>query len=169
MLAPSSDSPNDESRWGSPDFLTPEQVLELHFDQVNFFGGLDSLVDPGLFESAVIAPINYFHYCNTKNLFDLGACYAYHLVKNHPFVDGNKRTALAAALAFLNSNGIRIEVKDKVIFRAMMRLTTSRDGMLKFSATLREYSSLQSSFMAALFENRNGQSVRPKGRVFDFL
>ena len=54
------------------------------------------MLDNGLFRSAVSAPIHYFCYTPDVDLYDLAACYAFHLTKNHSFEDGNKRTALAA-------------------------------------------------------------------------
>ena len=145
----------------APNFLPLDLVVELHVDQIEFFGGAHGIRDEGLLESAVIAPINYFNYENTKNLFDLAACYAFHIAKNHPFMDGNKRTALASALAFLKSNGMRVEIKQRVIFKATKGLAASNIGMLEYARMLREHTPLEFAFVAALFENKADRIIKP--------
>lgn len=95
------------------EFLTVEDALLIHRDQVDRYGGDDGLRDIGLLESAVAAPRAMFagrllH----ENLFQIAAAYLFHIVRNHPFVDGNKRTGAAAALVFLDLNGVEIEVGD---------------------------------------------------------
>ena len=88
------------------EFLEAEDVLELHAHQVRTYGGEHGLRDAGLLESAVNMPRagfggQYFH----ADVFEMAAAYLFHIAKNHPFVDGNKRAAAAAAHAFLHVNG----------------------------------------------------------------
>jgi death-on-curing protein len=92
------------------DFLGVEDILELHADQVALYGGEHGVRDLGLLESAVAQPQamfsgNYLH----QDVFEMAAAYLFHLVKNHPFLDGNKRTGAVAALVFLDFNGIEID------------------------------------------------------------
>lgn len=87
-----------------PRWLTPEMVRALHDQAVALFGGSTGLRDPGLLESALDRPRNLFAYGNDPSLFDLAATCAA-IVRNHPFVDGNKRAAAMAALVFLHVNG----------------------------------------------------------------
>jgi death-on-curing protein len=94
----------------APVFLTLDEVLALHADQIARYGGSPGLRDAGLLESALAAPQAtfagaYLH----ASLPEMAAAYLFHLVKNHPFVDGNKRVGLAAALAFLGLNGKWLE------------------------------------------------------------
>ena len=94
----------------NPEFLDVADVLEIHRMQLARFGGSAGLRDQGLLESAVAQPQatfggEFLH----ADLFAMAAAYLYHIVSNHPFVDGNKRAGLLAALVFLDLNGIVIE------------------------------------------------------------
>ncbi len=90
-----------------PDFLQVEDVLLFHRDQIDLYGGEHGVRDMGLLESAVAQPNagfggQYLH----EDLFEMAAAYLFHLVKNHPLVDGNKRIGAVSALAFLKLNGV---------------------------------------------------------------
>jgi death on curing protein len=90
----------------TPEFLTLEDVLDLHRLQLERYGGGSGLRDKNLLESALAQPQaefggEFLH----PDLFEMAAAYLFHLVSNHPFVDGNKRTGLLAALVFLELNG----------------------------------------------------------------
>ena len=93
----------------NPEFLTVEQVLMLHQRQLERFGGGAGLRDQGLLESAVAQPqASFGGELAHDGLFAMAAAYLFHIVSNHPFVDGNKRVGLLAAMTFLHINGIRI-------------------------------------------------------------
>jgi len=90
-------------------FLTVEHVLAIHRRMIDEFGGSAEVRDPSLLESAVAMPAaqfggKYLHY----ELPAMAAAYLFHLCKNHPFADGNKRTALAAAEVFLRINKCKL-------------------------------------------------------------
>ncbi len=92
-----------------PKFLTLAEVLDFHEDLLQSFGGSVGIRDLALLESAVAMPQSgagrvFFH----DFPFEMAAAYAYHIAQNHAFVDGNKRTALAAALVFLEINGYAV-------------------------------------------------------------
>ena len=93
-----------------PIFLTLDEVLALHADQIRRSGGRAGIRDLGLLTSAVAMPEASFDddYLHT-NHFEMAAAYLFHIVRNHPFVDGYKRTGLMAALLFLGLNGLRLE------------------------------------------------------------
>ena len=92
-----------------PEFLDIEDVLELHALQLARYGGAEGVRDQGLLESAVAQPRATFGGELVHNdLFIMAAAYLFHIVQNHPFVDGNKRTGLLAALVFLDLNGISL-------------------------------------------------------------
>jgi death-on-curing protein len=100
----------------SPDFLTLEDILRIHRDQIERYGGGLGVRDQGLLESAIAMPQagmggRYYH----TDLHEMGAAYLYHLTKNHPFIDGNKRVGTAAALVFLDLNGVPVEATDEEI------------------------------------------------------
>lgn len=92
-----------------PIFLTLAEVIEVHTDQITRYGGQGGVRDFGLLESALAQPEASFagEWLHDAP-YGMAAAYAYHLCQNHPFVDGNKRTALACALLFLELNGISL-------------------------------------------------------------
>jgi death-on-curing protein len=91
-------------------FLTLDEILALHADQIDRYGGSLGVRDVGLLESALAAPAAMFggRYLH-GSLHEMAAAHLFHLVRDHPFVDGNKRTGLMAMLAFLGLNGHRLE------------------------------------------------------------
>lgn len=93
-------------------FLTFEEVLEIHADQIERYGGSAGIRDEGLLQSALAQPEaefegKLFH----DSLEAQAAAYLFHLVKNHPFIDGNKRVGTACALVFLEINGYELDPK----------------------------------------------------------
>lgn len=96
-----------------PEFLTLDEILETHLEQIDSHGGSYGLRDRGLLESALAQPEAMFggQYLHI-DLFAMAAAYLFHLVKNHPFIDGNKRVGLECALLFLEINGQSIEATD---------------------------------------------------------
>lgn len=94
-----------------PRFLDLAEVIEIHLDQIERYGGAAGTRDLGLLQSAVAMPQagvarTYAH----GDLFEMAAAYLFHITCNHPFVDGNKRTGAAAALTFLDLNGIAVDL-----------------------------------------------------------
>lgn len=94
-------------------FLTVGEVLEIHGDQIKRYGGDPGVRDIGLLESAVAAPAAEFegHHLHA-DLFSMAAAYMFHIIQNHPFVDGNKRTGAVATLVFLGMNGSELVVAE---------------------------------------------------------
>jgi len=95
-------------------FLRKQEVLELHTVLIEEFGGMHGLRDEGALESALTATENRWQYENA-NLAVCAATYAYHLVKAHAFLDGNKRIAAATAELFLELNGACLNATDDQI------------------------------------------------------
>lgn len=90
--------------------LTVEIVREIHAEAIAKFGGSDGVREPALLESAVAAPqASFGGQSPYKDIAEVAAAYLFYLCKNHPFVDGNKRTALGACIVFLRLNKIEIE------------------------------------------------------------
>lgn len=97
----------------SIEFLDVDDVLGRHARQVESFGGSPGVREMGLLESAIAQPSTTFggEFLH-EGLFPMAAAYLFHIVKNHPFVDGNKRTGLDAATTFLALNGIVLSALD---------------------------------------------------------
>ena len=90
-------------------FLTLAEVIDIHSNQIRLYGGLPRIRDINLLSSAIAMPHASFHGEYLHNdIYEMAAAYAFHIGKNHPFVDGNKRTALVSALVFPELNGISI-------------------------------------------------------------
>jgi death-on-curing protein len=88
-----------------PEWVDPDIVLDIHEEQLALFGGPSGLRDPGLLQSALDRPRNRFVY-GEVDLAALAAAYAFGIARNHPFVDGNKRTAFATMIVFLGLNDV---------------------------------------------------------------
>lgn len=88
-----------------PTWLSVELVIAIHERQLREFGGPGGLRDPGALESALGRPTNLRAY-ERGDLAELAAAYGFGIARNHPFVDGNKRTALLSIIAFLGLNAI---------------------------------------------------------------
>ena len=95
----------------NPQFLTLDEVMEIHRDQIERYGGTLGVRDVALLESALAAPQSGFgdQYLH-GDLFEMASAYLFHVVQNHPFLDGNKRVGTAAALTFLELNGVETKI-----------------------------------------------------------
>lgn len=108
-------------------FLTLDEVLSLHAEQIRLFGGSSGLRDLGLLESAlgsVEATFDgeFLH----ETLFAMAAAYLHAVCRNHPFLDGNKRTAVAAALTFLEMNGIEVDANEDRFYDLVIGVAEGR-------------------------------------------
>jgi death-on-curing protein len=106
-----------------PVFLTLDEVLALHADQIDRYGGSAGVREIGLLESALAAPRatfggEYLH----DSLPEMAAAYLFHLSRNHPFLDGNKRAGLAAAIAFLGLNGLWLDADPEELADQVLRV-----------------------------------------------
>jgi death-on-curing protein len=88
-----------------PIWLDVDEVIDMHAEQLAIFGGPEGVRDHGLPESAILRPVNQWHYGQT-DIAALAAAYAFGLARNHAFVDGNKRIAFQAMMVFLRGNDI---------------------------------------------------------------
>jgi death on curing protein len=92
------------TRDDEPIWLSVDDIVDLHAQQLGIYGGGAGLRDEGLLESAVNRPVNQFLY-GERDMAQLAAAYAFGIARNHPFVDGNKRAAFLAMVLFLRDNG----------------------------------------------------------------
>ena len=108
-------------------FPSLAEILELHSAALERHGGAAGVRDGNLLESALAQPIATFGgQLLHADLFLMAAAYLFHLVKNHPFVDGNKRTGLAAALAFLDVNEVTIDRGTEELFEMTIGVAEGR-------------------------------------------
>lgn len=95
--------------------LTPKQILLLHESMIKKHGGLSGMRDKGMFESAIFRPFATFGGSDLyPDIYLKCAAFIQSVIKNHPFVDGNKRTAFTGAIMFLKLNKIHLKVKNKI-------------------------------------------------------
>lgn len=119
------------------EFLTVEVVLALHQRQLDRFGGGAGLRDRGLLESAVAQPQASFGGTFAHDgLFAMAAAYLFHIVSNHPFVDGNKRAGLLAAQVFLDVNGVTLEHDSEAFYALTMGVAEGRIDRAAVAAEL---------------------------------
>lgn len=122
-------------------FLSFEDVIELHDMQLVQYGGATGIRSRELLESAVMVPQASFggEYVHI-NIYEMAAAYAFHIAENQPFVDGNKRTALASALVFLDWHDIGIEDPEEKLYSAMIDLANKKldkNGLAKIFKDLK--------------------------------
>ena len=118
-----------------PVFLTFAEIIEIHNCQIENFGGASGVRDMELLKSAIGMPSatfggTFLH----PTIYEMAAAYLFHLVENHPFVDGNKRVGAMAALVFLDMNGIDFEASDEEFTAMVLRVASGK--MLKAEITL---------------------------------
>jgi len=94
-----------------PVWVRRDVILAFHDMLLACHGGKSGIRDEGILDSALDRPKNRFHY-EKATLFDCSASYGFGLIKNHPFVDGNKRIGFAAAVLFLELNGIKFKATE---------------------------------------------------------
>ncbi len=122
-----------------PVFLELDDVLVIHEEQLARYGGAAGIRDAKLLESAVVTPRatfggDFVH----RDLFAMAAAYAFHIAQNQPFVDGNKRTGLLAALVFLEMNDIMVTDPEGRLYDAMIAIAERRLDKAGFTGLLME-------------------------------
>ena len=122
-------------------FLTLSEVLALHKDEILHYGGAYGVRSKELPISALAQPPasfsgQYLH----KDLFEIGSAYLFHICQNHPFIDGNKRTALAATLMFFLINGIEIKVDSDLLADMVIKVARGKMKKKSISAWFYKYS-----------------------------
>ena len=121
-------------------FLTLDDIIESHQNQIDTYGGSDGIRDIGLLESAIAQPEasfggEYLH----ADIFEMAAAYVYHLVMNHPFVDGNKRVGLEAALIFLEINNENLKASDQELVDLVLKTTAGQVGKREIAEFFRSH------------------------------
>ena len=119
-------------------WIDPAVILAVHEEQLAEHGGAAGVRDVGLLDSALARPRNQALY-GQPDVCELAAAYAFGLVRNHPFVDGNKRSAFVAAELFLALNGQRLTASDADCVLEMLKLAASEIDEQVFAAWLRDH------------------------------
>ena len=120
----------------TPVWVLRETVLTLHEQSLAEFGGAAGIRDEGLLDSALGKPENLFAY-GKPTLFDLAASYGFGLVKNHPFIDGNKRAGFITAVTFLELNGYHFEATEAEAAVRTLALAAGEMSEKEFAAWLK--------------------------------
>ena len=124
-----------------PSFLTLADVIRIHVDQIERYGGQVGIRDLGLLQSALAMPgASFGQEWLHRDLYEMAAAYAFHLSQNHPFVDGNKRTGLVCALAFLEINEVSIGDVEGRLYDAMTDVALGDLDKLGLARVLRALS-----------------------------
>jgi death-on-curing protein len=117
-------------------FLTFSEVLLILEDQIRNYGGIYGIRDRNLLSSALYMPESSF---DGKYLHEtvpaMAAAYAFHICQNHPFIDGNKRAALASSLVFLDINGYELNCKNETLYNKVMDVAKGeirKEELIKF-------------------------------------
>ncbi|MDQ3929920.1 MAG: type II toxin-antitoxin system death-on-curing family toxin [Chloroflexota bacterium] len=123
-----------------PTCLTLEDILELHEDQIVRYGGSTGVRDMNLLLSASEMPKasfggEFLH----EDVHAMAAAYLFHIVQNHPFIDGNKRAGLASAIAFLRLNGFRLRVDKEALYGMVLEVAQGNLDKLAIADFLRQH------------------------------
>jgi death-on-curing protein len=119
----------------TPRFLSISQVLDIHQDEINSFGGTFGVRDKGLLDSALAQPQATFggellH----PTIGEQAAAYLYHLAMNHPFIDGNKRTAFAVMDTFITLNGYSLNLSEEQAYNLVIQVVQRQISKEELSA-----------------------------------
>ena len=123
-----------------PRWLALATVQAIHAEAVAAYGGSAEIRDLGLLESALDRPRNLLAYGDNPSVFNLAAAYCAGIVRNHPFVDGNKRAGLLSAVAFLDLNGYVLRPKEADAVLVIMALAAGEIDDAALAAWFAEYS-----------------------------
>jgi death-on-curing protein len=120
-----------------PVFLSVAQVERIHARQIARYGGTPGVRDRGGMESTIFQPQN-IHFYAGDDLHEIAAGYAFHIAEAQAFLDGNKRTAIGAALAFLELNNVQVSTATAELYAAMIAIAEKRMTQNDLATLLRE-------------------------------
>ena len=154
-----------------PRFLTLDEVVRIHGDQILRYGGLDGIRGMGLLTSAIAMPeAGYGDQYAHEDLASMAAAYLYHIVQNHPFVDGNKRVGVVAALVFLALNDLWIDVPEVSLEALVWSVARGETGKARAARILPEercllriWNYLNSTGLRPVRQSTDAWATRPGG------
>jgi death-on-curing protein len=120
-------------------FLTFDEVIEIHKDQILKYGGLTGIRDLELLKSSISMPSagfggEYLH----SDVYEMAAAYLFRIVRNHPFIDGNKRTGVVSALVFLSLNEIEISAHEDSLVTMVVSVAEGKISKSEIALFLRK-------------------------------
>lgn len=121
-----------------PTWITRQVAEAVHHEQLRAHGGRWGVRDENLLESALARPQQKWAYEDDADLGDLGAAYGFGIAKNHPFIDGNKRTAFVAMGVFLLANGVHIQASEPEAVTVMRGIASGELGEPELAAWCRQ-------------------------------
>jgi death-on-curing protein len=124
---------------GAPEWVSVEDALFFHEQILAAFGGAAGVRDQALLEAALGRPRNVFT-CDSRDLFEPAGAYAHGIVKNHPFLDGNKRMAFVVARVFLGMNDVAFDPPDAEAVVMVEGLASGELSQAEFVGWLRKHS-----------------------------
>lgn len=124
---------------GEPVWVDKTALCLLHGESLAEHGGPEGIRDEGLLESALARPQNLLAYGQTDDIAALAAAYAYGIVQNHPFVDGNKRAAFIGIGLFLGLNGLQLTADQADATLTMLRLAAGETTEQELAAWIQEH------------------------------
>jgi death-on-curing protein len=120
-------------------FLSIAIIEILHAKLITKFGGINGIRDVGLLESALAYPQMLHQMAEEQDIHKIAAAYIFHLIKNHSFIDGNKRIAVLAMLTFLQLNNTLIEIPDQDLYELAIKAADSSINESDIAFELRKY------------------------------
>jgi death on curing protein len=121
-----------------PVWVDERDTLTLHDRLLTLYGGAIGLRDLGLLTSALARPQQHLAYAESTDVIDLSAVYTVSIVRNHPFVDGNKRTGFVVGILFLELNGYRFTASEEDAAQAVLKVASGNLDESGYNAFLRE-------------------------------
>lgn len=114
--------------------------MDIHRDQIERYGGTLGVRDNGLLESALATPQSGFGgHCLHGDLFEMASAYLFHLVQNHPFLDGKKRVGVATALTFLVMNGVETKIPNQALVEMVLSVAQGKTEKSVVAEFFRKY------------------------------
>ena len=121
-----------------PNWVEEVDALEAHEYVLSLDGGASGIRDRNLLLSALARPQQHFAYATSPDIIELAATLTTRIVKNHPFVDGNKRTGFMLGVLFLEINGLRLNASEQAATAAVLALAASEIGEAEYADFLRQ-------------------------------
>lgn len=121
-----------------PIWIEEREILAIHDHALTLHGGGKGLRDRSLLQSALARPREHHAYSEHPDILEMAALYTAGIVRNHPFVDGNKRTGFIAGVLFLELNGFRFEASEEDAAQAVLDLAAGKIDHVTYAAFLRE-------------------------------
>lgn len=117
--------------------------MDIHQDQINNYGGSEAIRDIDLLKSSAAMPqASYGGTFLHTDIFEIAAAYMFHIVQNHPFIDGNKRVGAATSIIFLYLNGYALDASEDYLYNLVMQVAQGQVTKSEIALFLKEYSTV---------------------------